>query len=678
MIQYIYFVKCPNCEDEAFDFFDDAKSFATGCLSKQPIITQVEVDRNDFGECVDSCDLGTIWSWEDCISDILEEPELSILAKADTIGYDPDTDSEFNNLDNTLDSVPDNFRKPVPDGMTIEQLVEAMEENEDTVECVCCQELYPKKDCKYDEKHGWICPDCVDEVVECTWCEELYDRSQCRYEVDMGWLCDRCEAAIKSRGETLTFREGSYWDFLDESKSLSEAFRYLATSPDAKSLLVDKLKQYPELASYDLLGGNRPIYMLDNNSSNGMKNIGAITGFNIQSDGDIEVVYKDVNNGTTMYADIDDLLRLRLNRNRGGGYTFLRALKNAARDLDNDIKSQIGGVKGLRAENTLQELKVLPEAVLNDLLSKVSRIEFKVPLINVPGYDDEFSLARLSKQDQLETGMDTEPLSEEAIEKLETICDNFLNSRTGQIALDAGIVKNRPSDTDTNRNIINCWGAVGKVTFNCPVASLDQSVQDIIKASAIKKDGDDTSEETDINNKVKEVSSYRLASALVLLGALNINESLKEAVTNKDNDVVFDYSDERVTLTGHYYPGGYYSNGDPREPDWDEEEYTVDITYPVDRNTVEETLIELMGDSIIEEPLPEDLRKAFEGEVNMPWHEQVVLWDKYFAENFDMLVDKYYGLLKDHFKDDAIEYYEENNTIESEAEKYEPEFNWDY
>jgi hypothetical protein len=75
-------------------------------------------------------------------------------------------------------------RKSIPEGMTIEQLVEEMEENEDT--------------------------------VECTWCEELFDKSECRKEVNLGWLCSRCEAAIKSRGETLTFKENNYWDFLDE------------------------------------------------------------------------------------------------------------------------------------------------------------------------------------------------------------------------------------------------------------------------------------------------------------------------------------------------------------------------------------------------------------------------------------------------------------------------------
>lgn len=450
MVQYIYFVKCPNCEDEHFDFFDEAKEFALGCLGNKPIITQTEVCRNDFGECTDFSDLGTIWSWEDEANVTDEEPAVNVFTKGDFADYNPDTDPEFDSLDNSLDDIPDNFcmpasliedtrvltetdmldanwainncsplvkqmiaddmicgisaekvidrrirfaqktgrcpfcggtlddmicdmcknsfrqngcnglntklidallirsiekadpkfknlsindkveyifnayfgnpnesgkntekrvdrennrnkilggsgydesanrvraakqkikqeilladkreteindalakvkpedyikedvyasaksdiqafgnipvavdeskasvsRKPIPEGMTIEQLVEAMEENEDTVECVCCQELYPKEDCKHDEKHGWICPDCQDRVVECTWCEELYDRSQCRYEVDLGWLCDRCEAAIKSRGETLTFREGSYWDYLDEDAELKEA-----------------------------------------------------------------------------------------------------------------------------------------------------------------------------------------------------------------------------------------------------------------------------------------------------------------------------------------------------------------------------------------------------------------------------------------------------------------------
>lgn len=282
MIQYIYFVKCPNCEDEHFDFFDEAKACAMSQLSKKPIITQTEVNRNDFGECIDSCDLGTVWSWEDMMSEA--EPAKSVFTKDDLEPKCSKHDAEFddeefffdNNLiesaaakmtfrskedqteffrlcseigiitgadlkrftsENLTDGTAlldklkayraelgDDFeiqhescRKPVPEGMTLKELVEAMEENEDTVECVGCEELYPKDECFYKDDIGWLCGDCEDSIVKCTWCEELYDRSECRKEADMGWLCGRCEAAIKSRGETLTFREGNYWDFLDES-----------------------------------------------------------------------------------------------------------------------------------------------------------------------------------------------------------------------------------------------------------------------------------------------------------------------------------------------------------------------------------------------------------------------------------------------------------------------------
>lgn len=166
MLEYIYFVKCPNCEDEPFDFFDEAKSFAINCLSKKPIITQIEVNRNDFGECTDSCDLGTVWSWEDMMNDVSTEQEPTAFSKAGTLECTNYVDPEFDTLDNSLDSVPDNFRKPVPADMSIEGLVEAMEENEDTVECKVCEELFNKQDCHKDSKLGWVCEACKASLSE--------------------------------------------------------------------------------------------------------------------------------------------------------------------------------------------------------------------------------------------------------------------------------------------------------------------------------------------------------------------------------------------------------------------------------------------------------------------------------------------------------------------------------
>ena len=219
MLTYIYFVKCPGCEDEHFDFFNDAKDFALSCLVQKPIITQTEVDRNDFGECTDSCDLGTVWSWEDAMGreEAADTPAKSIFTKDDLKNLPTESDPEFDNLDNSVDfdTVEDAIdflvhdeeeaiagyekakaaieafgvedkkeifdtldhikeeeeehieelkamhdRKPVPEGMTIEQLVEEMEENEDTVECRVCEELCAKSDCHHDDKLGWICNEC--------------------------------------------------------------------------------------------------------------------------------------------------------------------------------------------------------------------------------------------------------------------------------------------------------------------------------------------------------------------------------------------------------------------------------------------------------------------------------------------------------------------------------------
>ena len=248
MVTYIYFVKCPGCEDEHFDFFEDAKACAMGCISQKPIITQVEVDRNDFGECVDHCDLGTVWSWEDVMGKETEaEPTVSIFTKEDfkdfEDDYNPDNDPEFydnddisiinedlldtrrisfkNNeerqeffslcseigiftgkdldtfmknqgatdaslLDKLRDyraELGDDFkvadsekpqRKPIPEGMTIEQLVEEMEENEDTVECTTSGGLFEKAKCHHNsEGFGWSCPTC-DPVESLT--EDAYDK----------------------------------------------------------------------------------------------------------------------------------------------------------------------------------------------------------------------------------------------------------------------------------------------------------------------------------------------------------------------------------------------------------------------------------------------------------------------------------------------------------------------
>lgn len=152
MVHYIYIVKCPHCTDEHFDFFDEAKGYALGCLNKNPTISQIEVNRNDFGECTSHADLGTVWSWEDIMASNPEAFETKF-SKND-LAYS-DEDEEF---DDTI--------KPFVPAVepTIGQLVEMMEENEDMVECKCCEELFSKDTCTHDDEFGWLCGDCEKTV----------------------------------------------------------------------------------------------------------------------------------------------------------------------------------------------------------------------------------------------------------------------------------------------------------------------------------------------------------------------------------------------------------------------------------------------------------------------------------------------------------------------------------
>ena len=60
-------------------------------------------------------------------------------------------------------------KKPIPEGMTIEQLQEEIEENEDTVECSKCGNLVEKANCHHNQEgFGWCCNTCepADTLVE--------------------------------------------------------------------------------------------------------------------------------------------------------------------------------------------------------------------------------------------------------------------------------------------------------------------------------------------------------------------------------------------------------------------------------------------------------------------------------------------------------------------------------
>ena len=589
MIQYIYFVKCPNCEDEHFDFFDEAKEFALGCLGNKPIITQVEVCRNDFGECTDSSDLGTIWSWEDVTKVSEDDPAVSVFTLDDF--KDPgEDDPEFAALDNSvdfvpetsgvsaIDDIPDNFRrpipedldrtgasvdiytdydllnlpigtriavedmserihtayalgqadnttiyvtfnesdrfntdtnyfqeisisnivrvydddivesfsrKPIPEGMTIEQLVEEMEENED--------------------------------IVECAWCNELFDKSECRKEVDLGWLCSRCEAAIKSRGETLTFRENNYWDFLDEDISLTEAvYRNIINLPDAKDQILEIAKLDASAVHY-INNDNTINSALAKSTSGG--EIGYVTDFIVNDRGEL-ILTLDRGNNRFMELELDNLMN-------GGffprglqrtcpAYILLRALRNAARELNRRV-----GVAGGRNLNAVANVRDNPEAA-EELRNHIVNIRYEIPLGDYTA--DDFS--------------EDPDNAEKAAENLASIKANFFAWQYGDAAEAAGLVVDRVIRDEYDKlkdsvfYISTEWHAIGKITFDCSIDQLSEDAQNLIRASKVSGSFDK------IKHK-KEIDCIRLAKALTAF--------FDNVLFYQDSDVSIDAKDSSIS-----------------------------------------------------------------------------------------------------------------------------------
>ena len=508
MIQYIYFVKCPNCEDEHFDFFDEAKDFALSCLSQKPVITQIEVDRNDFGECTDSHDLGTVWSWEDMMDEggyTEAEPTKSIFTKDDlklmTDGQDP----EFDAIDNSVDFEPeisevsDDCRKPIPEGMTIKELVEEMEENEDT--------------------------------VECTWCEELFDKSECRYEINLGWLCDRCQAAIMSRGETLTFREGNYWDFLDEDIELTEGkydFPHLTIGDDkltpeelstAKSEIIAKLEERGFIR-------------------NGVLMLPLVTNFNVKMwitdiaivGGKIEVVVKKshLNYGSDTpvesyvnwelkkaIAEVKDLKRTYGVRDVKRPLEFLNVLTEVAGEVN---AAHNLGVSGRNDRRVAARVSTMTPEVAAELKAYINYIDYYIPP------HGEYTV-----EDILDIDPEAdESLAEKAANRLNQIYNSFYNLPFAVDAVNANMVEERVPNE--NAGWLTQWGGTGKIHFNGPISALSQDAQDIIESSRMSGKKLDTS--------AKVVDCYRLANALIRRfgdakqfskKTLGVSEDLKQA-----------------------------------------------------------------------------------------------------------------------------------------------------
>jgi hypothetical protein len=620
MITYTYIVRCPECEDEFFDFFDEAKDFAMGCLTKKPIITQTEVNRNDFGECTDHCDLGTVWSWEDMSKETDAESATSVFNKDDlklmADGKDPEFDAidnsvdfeipevserepiteskadpfheaifeaidyltEFNDIfpvpenigadtwkelkddinyglssdfeiaeiimeyldkdlaisrkhpemfeddpqseltletynrlkraydravaayeaehaedfeeafhydslrdkeyDDALDSLDkplpeyrytldpetgkytsvlvnrDQFtadelkklesceRKPIPEGMTIEQLVEEMEENEDTVECVLCQ--------------------------------DLFDKSTCRKELNLGWLCHRCADDLTARGEGPVFKEDNYWDFLDEDvESLDEAqsapipnLTYLAGEAGAKDMIIDELLNQKVFGVRRKPDGSIWIHAFVSFEYWGT----TIQDFSVTPNGRIMLDCVDTRSNDVKQRDLQVLVNG--GPKRGDGSKFLTALKNTVIKLNKGLDTR---TRRERRDDAVA-VRITPE-IAEYLRDHITNIHFKVPMRT---YD-------LADIKNIEANYDaSDEACEAAANRINSINDRFFSQPFADDAEAAGMVSDRIPN-EPAAWITSSWGAEAKITFDQPIKDLviNKGAEDEVKISDI-------------------------------------------------------------------------------------------------------------------------------------------------------------------------------------------------
>ena len=581
MVQYIYFVKCPCCEDEHFDMFDDAKNYAMGCLSKKPVITQTEVCRNDFGECTDSNDLGQVWSWEDMMKDMPKEDDMTTFSKSETI----DCDDDFFNCDfDNLDTVPDNYirperavtpmvveayegaystdfndtekvtkdmvataveagkevtidlgdweanpqevrfsdggvysnsviraykygdtkyifdiwhksddgddeegrdyyeeytsfdelwetiadyvgeravntvtesRKPVPADMTIESLVEEMEENEDTVECKVCEELFEKASCHKDPEHGWVCEACGGKLTESDELTEVY-----------------------------------HFTHLPRAENAKELIITIAAAdPNAAPYLDDLNCCFKQPARARLIGGH-------------FDGIGDVTDIEVVDD-TIEVTLTSGNRSRQF--ELENLMM-------GGfypnglqrtcpAYRVLRAITAAAKQVskDNAPTAAERGAQQVAAADAevLAYLQNKPE-VAEELRQHIVDIKFKVP-----------PAENYSKL--LDSG---DPAFRNACRKLETLQTRFNNLPFADAARNAGLVVDREvTDTTQLSHIASSWNPACTIRFDTKLGELPNSM-DAINSAKVDSAIRDGTERADLTNSYT-ADCFRLAVALI-------------------------------------------------------------------------------------------------------------------------------------------------------------------
>jgi hypothetical protein len=519
-------------------------------------------------------------------------PELLTFSKDDIQpAYDADQDPEFLVLDDSFKATetealemtadelmdkhgttdvdlinagrPEEERVALKDNMSIDDLVEALEENEDYVECKGCYDLVEKAGCVKGTK-GYLCKECA-ELTEASLADiasaasDVFDdhyteqdlldfagitdldsfeddtRSSINWEEPFSKYKMMRDAKARKRNrqqqaQQRPLRKNNYQveeavSELTEAKINNYPFIYFGENPaEAKQAILDKLLQ-----EYDIDFARRYPSVYYNNFGQ-ME----ILDFNVTTDGYIKIKARPVRDRREENIYEEDLADA-LDGLRAGSGRVLRAIRDIAVAMKPDIRTM----------NTFKVMANIDTDLAKEFAKYITKITFRIPLIGIKPYDKDFVAAKAGKY-SAGSFLD---LSEEAMDKLEDIYDSFLalpfinnNEKLVKSLADEGIIKNRPSTEDTNGNIARRWWISAYITFKCPIKELPKHILDTIYQVKGKDRRDMDDDEAQKFETPNTICSAHLASALI---------------QRMDNDIKF-YEHADIELS--------YTTDDKKEP----------------------------------------------------------------------------------------------------------------
>jgi hypothetical protein len=316
--------------------------------------------------------------------------------------------------------------------------------------------------------HDWF----VEEISK----EEYYEYDKW----EEGYSVISPERESKSSSTTKTsLTEGAY------------DFEYIANSEHSKAQILNQLEADDRFTKYFKNGQLQITYYRRNpNSYSGYSYDETITDLEITPAGRINItlVTHYRNSSNTRKVDLETVLSKAYRKM--DSYDLLKAIKDIATELDRNYRPNVA----VRRDRNVFEALVNNPAVAEELKNHIKKIEYRIPLLDT--YPETFDIDKAG-----------EPLTDAALKKLEDIYRNFSELPFADDAIDAGIVKNRSTSDDVNRNIEKSWACVGNITFDCAISDLSAEAQTLILTAKVKTEGD---AKTDINT----TSCYRLANAL--------------------------------------------------------------------------------------------------------------------------------------------------------------------